>query len=126
MNRATIRHCHPAKALLYSRTEPVAAVYWENPQNRFRRTSVILRGSHNSCTTSALMRQSTKSVRTAVKEEGDENILGYLEPVDALAPLVAGGVIVATLTVFGLVAAPCLRNAGHRSFALWWIDEFRH
>jgi len=83
-----------------------------------------------------------KSVRVAdnlfpsVKEEDDYSA-GYLEPIDALAPLVAGGVIVATdgykreprppSSVKSLPAfAPFRRKARHRSFALWWINEFRH
>jgi hypothetical protein len=59
------------------------------------------------------------------------------EPVDALAPLVAGGVIVST-TGYRTVArpssvvkslpayAPFRRLERHRSFYLWWINEFRH
>ena len=61
----------------------------------------------------------------------------HLRAIDALAPLVAGGVIVATdgyktevhppSVVKSLPAfAPFPRKARHRSFALWWINEFRH
>ena len=60
-----------------------------------------------------------------------------LRPIDALAPLVAGGVIVATdgyttaarprSLVKSLPAfAPFPRKARHRAFALWWLNEFRH
>ena len=60
-----------------------------------------------------------------------------LRPIDALAPLVAGGIIVATdgyktpvrspSVVKSLPAvAPFPRMARHRSFALWWLNEFRH
>lgn len=61
-----------------------------------------------------------------------------VEPVDALAPLVTGGVIVTTTgyqtlqhrppsTVKSLPAYPPFRRrARHRSFLLWWINEFRH
>lgn len=63
------------------------------------------------------------------------------EPVDALAPLVSGGLIVTTTntptgyrtashppsTVKSLPSyAPFRRKARHRSFTLWWINEFRH
>lgn len=62
---------------------------------------------------------------------------GVLEPADALAPLVKGGVIVCTSgyrtsprppsTVKSLPAyAPFRRTERHRSFTLWWINEFRH
>jgi len=61
----------------------------------------------------------------------------HLRPIDALSPLVAGGVIVATdgyktavhppSVVKSLPAfAPFPRRARHRSFALWWLNEFRH
>jgi len=60
-----------------------------------------------------------------------------LQPIDALAPLVAGGVIVDTdgyttavrppSSVKSLPAfAPFPRMARHRSFHLWWLNEFRH
>ena len=62
---------------------------------------------------------------------------GHFEPIDALAPLVAGGVIVATdgyktdphppSSVKSLPAfVPFRRRARHRSFALWWINQLRH
>ena len=60
-----------------------------------------------------------------------------LRPIDALAPLAAGGIIVTTdgyktpvrppSSVKSLPAvAPFPRRARHRSFALWWLNEFRH
>ena len=60
-----------------------------------------------------------------------------VHPVDGLSPLVTGGEIVATdgyktyprpaSVVKSLPAnAPFQRRARHRSFYLWWINEFRH
>jgi hypothetical protein len=60
-----------------------------------------------------------------------------LEPADGLSPLVAGGTLVLTdgyrslprppSTVKSLPAyAPFRRDARHRSFYLWWTNEFRH
>ena len=116
----------------------------------FRRTSVTLRSSQSRRPSNAALLRDRRSVRTTlglfpgVLEEGgdgDEDKNGghqrYLEPVDALAPLVAGGVIVATngyttvphppSTIKSLPAfAPFRRKARHRSFTLWWINEFRH
>ena len=62
---------------------------------------------------------------------------GVLEPADALAPLARAGVIDCTSgyrtsprpasTVKSLPAyAPFRRMERHRSFTLWWINEFRH
>lgn len=61
----------------------------------------------------------------------------HVDPLNALAPLVAGGVIVSTTcymtdarapsVVKSLPAfAPFRRMERHRSFTLWWINEFRH
>lgn len=60
-----------------------------------------------------------------------------LELADALAPLVAGGIIQTTTgyeteprpasSVKSRPAfVPFRRRARHRSFTLWWINEFRH
>jgi hypothetical protein len=61
-----------------------------------------------------------------------------VQPLDALAPLVAGGVIHSPIsgyrtqvrgerTIKSLPAfAPFRRTARHRSFYLWWVNEFRH
>jgi hypothetical protein len=60
-----------------------------------------------------------------------------LEPADGLSPLVTGGTLVLTdgyrslhrppSTVKSLPAyAPFRRDARHRSFYLWWTNEFRH
>lgn len=74
--------------------------------------------------------------KTLSKALGDED--SQLQPLDALAPLVAGGVILSPIsgyrtqirgerTVKSLPAfAPFRRTARHRSFYLWWINEFRH
>lgn len=62
---------------------------------------------------------------------------GILEAADGLAPLAEGGVIVCTdgyrtmarppSTVKSLPAeAPFRRMDRHRSFYLWWLNEFRH
>ena len=70
-------------------------------------------------------------------EESRSQPFDHLEPLDALTPLVAGGVIVSTTgyrttarpvsAVKSLPAfAPYCRKARHRSFTLWWINEFRH
>ena len=114
----------------------------------FRRTSVTLRSSQNRRPSNAALLRDRKSVRTmtnlfpgALEEGDDEDQDGdhqkCLKLVDALAPLVAGGVIVATngyttvphppSTIKSLPAfAPFRRKARHRSFTLWWINEFRH
>lgn len=72
----------------------------------------------------------------ALAETRGEHV-DHLEPLDALAPLVAGGVIVSTSgdrtiarpssVVKSLPAfAPFRRQERHRSFTLWWINQFRH
>jgi hypothetical protein len=72
----------------------------------------------------------------AIARELGEHI-EHLEPVEALAPLVAGGVITTTdgyktgarpaSVVKSLPAyAPFCRKARHRSFHLFWLNEFRH
>jgi hypothetical protein len=82
------------------------------------------------------------SLRSAAADGGDDddderNKHQQVKPVDALAPLVAGGVIVDTdgyrtesrppSTIKSLPAfAPFRRMARHRSFYLWWLNEFRH
>ena len=71
------------------------------------------------------------SLAAALRDEDE------LRPVDALSPLVAGGVITDTdgyttephppSVVKSLPAfAPFRRLARHRSFYLWWLNEFRH
>jgi hypothetical protein len=67
-----------------------------------------------------------------------ENEDSELQPLDALAPLIAGGIIRSPIsgyrtrirgkrTIKSLPAfAPFRRTARHRSFYLWWINEFRH
>ena len=76
-----------------------------------------------------------KSVRPPLIDLLQEHDI--LEPVDGLSPLAAGGVIVCTdgyrttprppSTVKSLPAfAPFRRTERHRSFYLWWINEFRH
>ena len=70
-------------------------------------------------------------------KEAKRGDVHQLRPIDALAPLVAGGIIVATdgyktvphppSSVKSLPAyVPFRRMARHRSFTLWWINEFRH
>jgi hypothetical protein len=77
-----------------------------------------------------------KSVRLPLSElVGLERDI--LEPADGLSPLAAGGTIVLRdgyrtasrppSTVKSLPAyAPFQRQARHRSFYLWWTNEFRH
>jgi hypothetical protein len=71
-----------------------------------------------------------------LSEERGEHV-DHLGPLDALAPLVAGGMIVSTTgyrtparppsVVKSLPAfAPFPRKERHRSFYLQWINEFRH
>ena len=76
-----------------------------------------------------------KSLRLPLNDLFQEH--GILEPADGLAPLARGGMIVCTdgyrttrrpaSTVKSLPAfAPFRRTDRHRSFYLWWINEFRH
>lgn len=103
----------------------------------FRRTN--RRASSKRVGAGAVAFDKRSSVRStgslfSLSGEGHENLL---RPIDALSPLVAGGVIIATdgyktaphppSSVKSLPAfAPFPRMARHRSFALWWINEFRH
>jgi hypothetical protein len=115
----------------------------------FRRTSILAKDSKKKGGGGGLSRGNagtslrgvdllfpSQEDKEALSSSGNNN-LKQLEPIDALAPLVAGGVIVATngyktgvrppSSVKALPAyAPFLRRARHRSFALWWINEFRH
>jgi hypothetical protein len=72
----------------------------------------------------------------AIAEELGQDI-ERLEPAEALAPLVAGGVIINTSGYKTLRRPPCMvkslpacapfrRKARHRSFRLYWLNEFRH
>mmetsp|Transcript_5810 Transcript_5810/g.11854 ORF Transcript_5810/g.11854 Transcript_5810/m.11854 type:complete len:907 (+) Transcript_5810:57-2777(+) len=84
---------------------------------------------------SGLVSNDRKSTRLTVDDLFRDH--GVLEPADALAPLVKGGVVVTTSgyrtsprppsTVKSLPTyAPFIRTKRHRSFTLWWINEFRH
>jgi len=111
----------------------------------FRRTSI----NRVISTRSKGSRRPSAGVDTRTSVRGVDNLFpseeakqqqrgaGHFEPIDALAPLVAGGVIVATdgyktdphppSSVKSLPAfVPFRRRARHRSFALWWINQFRH
>jgi polyphosphate kinase 2 (PPK2 family) len=98
---------------------------------RYRRTSLTqMKGNSE-------QQQQRKSLRLAIDDLFADHHGMTLEPVDALSPLVTGGVIVCTdkyrttprppSTVKSLPAyAPFRRTERHRSFTLWWINEFRH
>lgn len=73
----------------------------------------------------------------ALAEVSGQPAVSHLEPRDALTPLVKGGAIVAAAGYWTTARpasgvksipafAPFRRTERHRSFALWWINEFRH
>lgn len=109
----------------------------------FRRSSVkraSIRTTRSGGAAGASAREHRYSVRLTEKDifpSTKEEDRDQLEPIDALSPLVAGGIIVATdgyktaphppSSVKSLPAfVPFRRRARHRSFTLWWINQFRH
>jgi hypothetical protein len=72
------------------------------------------------------------------KQDDRRHFKELVPPVEALSPLVAGGRIVSERgtvlaparppTIVKSIPAfpPYVRTARHRSFYLWWINEFRH
>jgi len=110
-----------------------------NSRISFRRT-VASTGSLANISATPASGTQTKDVRASVR--GNVNAWNAhsrreVQPVDGLSPLATGGVITTTdgyttaprppSVVKSLPAfAPFRRMARHRSFYLWWINEFRH
>ena len=97
----------------------------------FRRTVPLVKSSSKKKVTE---RQSARGWDLQVLETDDKR---QVHPVDGLSPLVTGGEIITTdgyktfprpaSVVKSLPAfAPFRRQARHRSFYLWWLNEFRH
>lgn len=112
---------------------------WGKIRNVTRASMAFRRVAASKTRRPSLGKQKRMSVRVGHEfpSEHTEDDEQHLEPADALAPLVAGGVIKTTdgyktesrpaSSVKSLPAfAPFRRKARHRSFYLWWINEFRH
>jgi hypothetical protein len=99
-------------------------------------------GEHGSLATQLFQSFDNKKMDVDHKSSVDDNVQRHLGPLDAIAPLVAGGFIRSPIsggrtkahsnwyvlpTVKSIPAfAPFRRTARHRSFTLWWMNEFRH
>jgi len=122
-------------------TATVAAVAGEETPLLMDDSSSSNKAMLNFRRSSAVKKRPSIDTRSSVRGTGplftQEHGHSNLRPVDALSPLVAGAVIVTTdgyktkahypSSVKSLPAfAPFPRRARHRSFALWWLNEFRH
>mmetsp|Transcript_1008 Transcript_1008/g.2335 ORF Transcript_1008/g.2335 Transcript_1008/m.2335 type:complete len:672 (-) Transcript_1008:914-2929(-) len=110
-------------------SDPTSSSAFEREQlfQSFRRQRSVAR----------LSLRASSAVGVSAEDRSDLLTLDVAHPIDALAPLVPGGIAKyydrefvpyrqASLVKSVPAFAPYTRKARHRSFYLWWLNEFRH